>query len=255
MLNVSKRKIEELREADYNPRIISTKRLENLNNSLNTYGDLSGIVFNVHTKTLISGHQRLKNFRSNGKNVRIETKQVTDAFGTVAEGYVVVKTDAGTLRIPYREVKWSDKKAEMAANIAANARGGDFDNGKLAILLDKLQTSRKFDVDVLGIDPLTAKKLLATVNLPTLKNGQVDDSEDDDASFPEYGEDSFDFEHTCPKCKFQYNTSAAKKPVKPEAKAPKLAAAIDKGKKVKSKDKTSKVKEIKDVKKKTKAKK
>ena len=235
---MAKRKIEELREADYNPRVISTKRLENLHNSMNTYGDLSGVVFNVHTRTLISGHQRLKGLRGN-KNVKIETKPVTDAFGTVAEGYIIAKTEAGILRIPYREVKWSDKKAEMAANIAANAHGGDFDNGKLAVLLDKLQAGRKFDVDILGIDPLTAKKLLASANVPTLGNGKVDDSEDEDASFPEYGEESFEFEHTCPKCKFQFNTSAAKKPAKPEPKAPKLSASVDKVKKSKSKDKAA----------------
>lgn len=226
-----KRELSDLREAGYNPRIISKKRLDNLHTSMNTYGDLSGIVFNIHTKTLISGHQRLAGLRENAKT-KIETKSVSDAFGTVAEGYVIAKTEAGILRIPYREVNWTDKKAEMAANIAANAHGGDFDQAKLTVLLDKLQVGKKFDVDLLGVDPLTVKKLMAASNVPTLRaGGDGMDDEDEDSAFPEYGEDSFKFDHECPKCKFQFN-DASKKPAKPEPKAPKLSASVEKKKKV-----------------------
>lgn len=217
------RKLKDLKEAKYNPRIISQKRLDNLHRSMSTYGDLSGVVFNVRTNTLISGHQRLKGLRKPGVKTKIDTHKVTDAFGTVAEGYIIAKTEAGVLRIPYREVDWSDKRSEKAANIAANAHGGDFDHGKLAVLLEDIQKDKKFDIDVVGIDPLMAKKLLA--NVPgitalggTKASGGGDDGEDDDV----LDENSFEFEHTCPKCKFQFNSSTSKPKAAPKPKAPEL---------------------------------
>ncbi len=232
------RKLSDLKEAGYNPRVISSKRLSNLHKSMTTYGDLSGVVFNVKTKTLISGHQRLKPLRDAGIKVEIKTKPITDKFGTVAEGYVVAKTSAGELRIPYREVSWSDKKAEYAANIAANAHGGDFDRTKLGTLLAALEKGKSFDIDVLGLDPLSVRSLMP--KMPNVEGGGDDDGE----SFQEYGEDSFDFEHQCPKCKFQFNSSSASKPKKdkPQPKAPKLdvkkAKAEVKAKKIKAEKKT-----------------
>lgn len=217
---MSTRQLKDLKEAGYNPRVISSKRLENLHKSMTTYGDLSGVVFNRKTKTLISGHQRLKPLRGSSVNTKIVTKPVTDEFGTVAEGHIVAVTSAGTLRIPYREVDWSDKKAEIAANIAANAHGGDFDRAKLGTLLEKLDVGKKFDINILGLDPLSIRNLMP--KLPTLGTDGPD--ENGEESFQEYGEESFDFQHTCPKCKFQFNESAASKPkkAKPEPKAPKL---------------------------------
>lgn len=236
-MSVSKRKISDLREAAYNPRVISEKRLDNLHKSMNTYGDLSGVVFNAHTKTLVSGHQRLSRLRKKGVKIKFDIRKVTDEFGTVAEGHIVATTDAGTIRIPYREVKWSDKKAEMAANVAANAHGGDFDRGKLGSILEKLSSAKGFDIDTIGIDPLSMRSLLP--KMPNAGGGDKDDNE----SFQEYGEDSFDFEHQCPKCKFQFNSSSASKPKKkaePQPKAPKLS----KGKKDKESEKPSKKKKV-----------
>lgn len=220
---MSKRTLKDLREAGYNPRIISQKRLDNLGASMVTYGDLSGVVFNIRTKTLISGHQRLKNLRKDGIKTKIESRSVTDAFGTVAEGYIVAKTEAGTLRIPYREVDWSDKRSEKAANIAANAHGGDFDHGKLAILLEDIQKGKSFDIDVLGIDPLMAKKLLSDRAGITTLGGHDDDDDGVEGSGIEFDDSSFEFDHTCPKCSFQFNSKAKPKAKEePKPKAPKL---------------------------------
>ena len=216
--------IKDLKEAKYNPRVISDKRLDNLHLSLTTYGDLSGIVFNKKTQTLISGHQRLKRLRDKGIKTKIVTKNVSDAFGTVAEGHVIAKTPSGEIRIPIRIVDWSDKKSEMAANLAANAHGGDFDRTKLGVMLEKLDVGKSFDVNILGIDPLSLRGLMP--KMPTLdsKGREIDnEGSEGGASFQEFGEDSFEFEHCCPKCKFQFNTSAKSKPTaKPEPKAPKL---------------------------------
>lgn len=231
------RKLSDLKEAGYNPRVISKKRLDNLHKSMTTYGDLSGVVFNVKTKTLVSGHQRLKPLRDAGIKTEIKTKPVTDKFGTVAEGYVIAKTSSGELRIPYREVSWGDKKAEMAANIAANAHGGDFDRAKLGTMLAALEKGKSFDIDVLGLDPLSVRGLMP--KMPTVEGKGGDD---DGESFQEYGEDSFDFEHQCPKCKFQFNSSSASKVKKdkPQPKAPKLDVKKAKAEVKKKKEKEEK---------------
>lgn len=194
---MTKRKLTDLKEAKYNPRVISKARLDNLHKSLQTYGDLSGIVFNVHTNTLISGHQRLSQLKTNKIPTKIVAKPVKDNFGTVAEGWIVAKTAAGEIRLPYREVKWSDKKAEMAANIAANAHGGDFDKDKLGVLLEAISKDKKFDISVIGLDPLTIKTLMP--KMPDIESkGKAEDS------FEEYDGDSFEFDHTCPKCSFKF---------------------------------------------------
>lgn len=200
-------KLSDLKEAGYNPRMISDKRLTNLSKSMGKYGDLSGVVFNERNKTLVSGHQRLKTLRVAGVKTRIETKKAKDKFGTVAEGYVIAQLESGELRIPLRVVDWSDKKVEMAANIAANAHGGDFDKEKLGAILRKLENGKDFDVDVIGLDPLSLRGLIGAVETLGGEGG----GNGSDGSFQEFDEDSFDLEHTCPKCKFQFNTSASSK--------------------------------------------
>jgi hypothetical protein len=193
--------LKDLRGADYNPRTITDKQLKNLGRSMERFGDLSGIVFNKKTKTLVSGHQRIRSIREAGYKTKIETKKVKDKYGTVEEGYLFAKTESGTIRIPLRIVAWSDKKAEKAANIAANAHGGDFDKDKLSVLLSDLSKDKKFDVDLIGLDPLTVKTLMP--KMPTIGE-ESDGDEGEEVDFKEYDGDSFELEHQCPKCKYRW---------------------------------------------------
>lgn len=249
-------KLKDLKEAKYNPRVISPKQLANLAKSMLQYGDLSGVVFNKKSGVVIAGHQRLKTLRDAGFDTTISTKKVKDKHGTVEEGYILAKTEHGELRLPLRVVNWSDKTAEMAANIAANAHGGDFDREKLGALLTKIKPGEKFDVDLLGLDPLTVRTLLPKMaDVPRRKNGGGDDDGDVDengGTFQSFGEDSFQFDHTCPKCKFQYNESDALKAAKkkhkeeqadkPKSKKSKKLDKAEKSKKDKSDSKKKKVK-------------
>lgn len=73
--------IRDLKPAGYNPRKITKSQLERLKKSLDEFGDLSGIVFNVRTQTLIGGHQRTKNFDPAWEIIK---EPHTDAVGTVA---------------------------------------------------------------------------------------------------------------------------------------------------------------------------
>lgn len=183
--------VKELNAARYNPRSISESRLKKLKDSIGTFGDLSGVVFNMKTQTLISGHQRMTTVR--GAKTKIVQKAHTDEFGTVAVGHIEVKTKKGVMHIPFRAVDW-DLNKEKAANIAANAHGGVFDKEKLAMVLADLEKTKKFDIDIVGLDPLTIKSLRIKDDG---KQGPI-------TSFKEYDEESVETEHQCPKCKFRY---------------------------------------------------
>lgn len=108
-----------------NPRKISKKQFEELTGWLEEYGDLSGIVHNVRTDEIIGGNQRAEAMGFVGdkaKPVITHRYKKPTQQGTVAEGYFLYKGE----RFNYRQVKWSDKKAELA-NIIANKAGGEWD--------------------------------------------------------------------------------------------------------------------------------
>jgi hypothetical protein len=134
-------KLKDLKPAGYNPRKISDEKLAMLKKSLAEFSDLSGVVFNIRTQTLICGHQRIKNFDPEWP---ITKKSHKDKTGTVALGYI--ETPFGKMQ--YREVDWPEDK-EKKANIAANKHGGDFDYGLLKNLMDELE-SEDFDVELTG---------------------------------------------------------------------------------------------------------
>lgn len=182
--------VSQLKKAKYNPRTITKERLVKLGDSMAEFGDLSGVVFNIKTKTLVSGHQRLTTMGDN--ETKIVQKAHKDKLGTVATGYIEAKTKKGLIRIPYRAVDW-DITREKAANIAANAHGGNFDKDKLAMVLADIGRSKKFDLDIVGLDPLTLKSLRIKDEDP--KKGTI-------TSFKEYDTDNVETENQCPKCKY-----------------------------------------------------
>lgn len=128
-------------EADYNPRIVTSDRLASLDKTLREYGDLSGIVLNVKTNTLIGGHQRKKVLDPSWK---IEKQPTTDSTGTVASGFI--ETPYG--RLTYREVDW-DVYKEKGANLAANTNAGIWDEHKKRDLFEELN-STSFDLNLTG---------------------------------------------------------------------------------------------------------
>lgn len=192
--------------ADYNPRTITDKRLRALKTSYETYGDLSGIVLNRRTGTLVSGHQRIKTL--SGKKTRVVSKPHKDLYGTIAIGFVEILEDGHLTRIPYREVSWSDQKAEKAANIAANAHGGEFDPNKLAKLVEEIEPTEEFEIEALGLDPVTLKQLsyIAAKGTDGKESSGKSKGKDkgSDSGFTELDGESFEFQHQCPRCKFKF---------------------------------------------------
>lgn len=122
--------LDTLKHSDWNPRRIDKHDFDALVNSMREFGDLSGIVKNITTGTLVGGNQRLEALKKM-KNPRIKILKRFDAAdekGTMAVGFI--ETDEGS-QFAYREVMWNLER-EKSANIAANRIQGEFDLDLLA---------------------------------------------------------------------------------------------------------------------------
>lgn len=77
--------------AEYNPRKISSDELRRLKKALLEMGDLSGIIKNVATGTLIGGHQRLKVLPVDAPVEIINRYDPPTSAGTTADGYILTE--------------------------------------------------------------------------------------------------------------------------------------------------------------------
>lgn len=146
-------KITDLSAHPKNPRKITEDETLTLQKTIDKFGDLGGIVYNVKTKRLNGGHQRINAFPP-GSKIEIETKyKKPTRAGTVAEGYIIVSGE----KFKYREVSWTEE-FEEAAMLAANKAGGNWDNGKLVDVLKGLMG--KIDMDLTGFSQKELEKLL-----------------------------------------------------------------------------------------------
>lgn len=202
--------MKDFRGADYNPRVITDRKLQNLSDSYLQFGDLSGIVFNASKKrrVLISGHQRIKTVSAAGWTHKIETSKVKDKHGTIERGFLVATSPSGeVISIPLRIVAWDDTKCEMAANIAANAHGGDFDKVKLAKVLDKLDTNySSFNINLMGLDPLTVKTLPSAIAMESGSGSSSAKQNGAEGQFKTFDEESIgsQLKCDCPRCGFKF---------------------------------------------------
>lgn len=122
-MNIVKIKIENLKPAEYNPRIdLKPENIEyqKIKRSLIEFGYVAPIIVNADM-TVISGHQRLKVLKE--------------------LGYTEIDCNIVDL----------DKKKEKALNIALNKISGDWDNDKLEELLLELK-DENYDLDITGFE-------------------------------------------------------------------------------------------------------
>lgn len=106
-----------------NPRQITARQKRDLEVSMATYGDLSGIVVNRRTNQIVGGNQRSSIIDLNEAEIEIiEEYKSPDHQGTVAWGFVYWNY----AKYSYREVQWTEEY-ERAANILANKLGGTWD--------------------------------------------------------------------------------------------------------------------------------
>ena len=159
--------LDDLKPAEYNPRLISKHAFQGLIKSIESFGDISGITFNKRTGNLVAGHQRREALRAIGgaKKLQItvlkQYEQPTE-HGTVAIGMIDLKGEP----VWYREVDW-DSATERKANVVANNPHiqGEFDQIKLAEMINEfrldddfmdLQLNRMEELDLSDFDPAGA---------------------------------------------------------------------------------------------------
>jgi ParB-like chromosome segregation protein Spo0J len=124
-----------------NARTISPESMRGLSVSIETFGDLSGVVFNTRTGHLVCGHQRVSALREAGA-----TEWVNDGAKSFVEHPVTKE------RFGVRLVDW-DETTERMANLTANnpSLQGEF----TAEALEQLrQLESESDFAGLGLDVL-----------------------------------------------------------------------------------------------------
>lgn len=150
------KKLKDLNPTKGNPRLDwTTDQQEAFKKSIREFGDLSGIVYNRKSKQLVGGNKRRAEFVEGDAAVTIVTElDKPDSVGTVAWGYV----DVNGTRFNYREVDWPRKK-ELAANLAANQHGADFEWQLVSEYIQELGTG--YDLSITGFSESDINGLIA----------------------------------------------------------------------------------------------
>lgn len=129
-----------------NARTIKDTAAAGLRYSMDQFGDLSGIVFNLGTKQLVAGHQRIDQLRKKHAGVDLSIERLDTERGIIRE------PDGTTW--PVRFVDWPAAK-QRAANIAANSGtiAGEFTE-EVFLLLGEVKAETPDLYDALLFDGL-----------------------------------------------------------------------------------------------------
>lgn len=121
-MDIKKIKLEDLKPASYNPRIINDQQYNQLKENIKTFGLVDPIIINNKTNTIIGGHQRYK---------------------TLLEYNI---TELNELRLG--DISWifkdtniniENENMEKALNLSLNKLSGEFDELKLEELINNLE--------------------------------------------------------------------------------------------------------------------
>ena len=167
-MNIEKRRLSDLKPAEYNPRIElkpGDPEYESIRKSIETFGYVDPIIINADG-TIMGGHQRYNVLRDLG----------------YTEAQVVVCD--------------LSKDEERALNIALNKIAGEWDEGKLKDLIGEIQTSSLDLLSATGFSEDELNKMIGSVNTDSLNEGSEIDLDD-------FSDEQF--ECTCPKCGFRFN--------------------------------------------------
>jgi len=132
-MNLVKKKLEELKLSEYNPRRMREQDLQRLQESIMKFGYVEPIVWNKRTGRVVGGHQRLKALQNLG-----------------VEEVEVVEVDL-------------DEGKEKALNLALNKIQGEWDEEKLSSLLTLL---KKEDENILPYTGFNDKELAKIIKSP-----------------------------------------------------------------------------------------
>jgi len=177
----------ELTAAPWNPRAIDAESAQGLGFSMDTFGDISGLVFNVRTGHLVCGQQRRDKLPPDSKIESVVNFEEPDGeVGTVGYGQI---THGGT-HWRVRFVDWEEIK-EKAANLAANnaAIAGQFTEGA-GIIVEEVNVT----------NPELAEGLrLEEINWPAIVEEPIPPGE-----FPGVDE-NLETTYCCPKCGYEWS--------------------------------------------------
>lgn len=135
-MNIQRTPIDEINPAPYNPRVDlkpGDLAYDALHRSVDEFGLVEPLVWNKQTGNLVGGHQRLKVLIARGE--------------TEVETVVVDLTP----------------EKEKALNLALNKIQGDWDEQKLAELLDELIQTPDLDIALTGFEAIEATDLIAEI--------------------------------------------------------------------------------------------
>ncbi len=139
-LHIQRISIERIDPAPYNPRLDlqpGDPDYQRLERSLEAFGCVEPLVWNSRTGHLVGGHQRLKILKANG----------------------AVDVDVSVVDLPIER--------EQALNVALNKIAGDWDEPRLAALLEDLAQVPDFDVGLTGFDAVEIGALFDRVSADT----------------------------------------------------------------------------------------
>lgn len=149
-MEIVKKKIDELKPADYNPRKDlkpGDAEYEKLKRSILEFGYVEPVIWNKRTGVVVGGHQRLK---------------VLKDLGYEEIDCVIVDLD-----IPN----------EKTLNVALNKISGEWDNELLSSLLKELDDSA-FDVTLTGFDIAEAKALIGSGSMENVHEDDFDEKKE-----------------------------------------------------------------------------
>lgn len=140
-------KITDLKPAEYNPRRISEDDYQKLKNSISTFGLVDPIIVNLKNMHIVGGHQRY--------DVLLEEHMLDNDF--LAELPMIRLGDVGFV---FTDTNLSivDDDHEKALNLALNKISGEWDNDKLAEVLEDLEDS-DLDLELTGFDEYSLTEL------------------------------------------------------------------------------------------------
>jgi DNA methylase len=137
---------EQVKPFTNNPRTLSKSQAKRLKETMQEFGDLSGIVHDLETDEIIGGNQR-----SNVAALMQTEPVITERFeppladGTTLLGYFEFQGR----RFTYRGVKGWDAEKRLRANLVANAGGGAWDTDLLSGIDTSVLTTAGFDTEML----------------------------------------------------------------------------------------------------------
>jgi len=158
-------KLSNLKDDPKNPRKISERSLSALQESIETFGDISGIVYNKRTKELVCGHQRKKAILEKYGDCEIILNEDGDPTEIVIDSKRTVNI---------RVVDW-DAKFQRLANIAANNKyiAGEFTEDAIPIMAELEIEYPDLSTELLIVD--LKNETISDLNyLEEIKEGNAD---------------------------------------------------------------------------------